>query len=71
MNKLNKQSLIYTLSAVFLWSTVATAFKISLEGMNYVQLLFYSSISSTIILSFFAFKKQKNLTTDCPDFTES
>jgi len=66
MNKLNKQSLIYTLSAVFLWSTVATAFKISLEGMNYVQLLFYSSISSTIILSFFAFKKQKNLTMFTP-----
>ena len=57
MNKLNKQSLIYTLSAVFFWSTVATAFKISLEGMNFIQLLFYSSLASTIILRFFVLKK--------------
>jgi len=60
MKKLNKTSLIYTLSAVFLWSTVATAFKISLEGMNFVQLLFYSSFSSTIILSFFALKSKND-----------
>jgi len=60
MNKLNKQSLIYTLSAVFFWSTVATVFKISLEGMNYIQLLFYSSLSSTIILSLFALKERNN-----------
>ncbi|PIQ09915.1 MAG: permease [Ignavibacteriales bacterium CG18_big_fil_WC_8_21_14_2_50_31_20] len=60
MNKLNKQSLIYTLSAVFFWSTVATAFKISLEGMNFIQLLFYSSLASTIILSFFALKKRND-----------
>ena len=56
MNKLNQQSLIYTLSAVFFWSTVATAFKISLEGMNFAQLLFYASLVSTIALGFFAIK---------------
>ncbi|MBU1116865.1 MAG: DMT family transporter [Bacteroidetes bacterium] len=59
MNKLNKQSLIYTLSAVFLWSTVATAFKISLDGMNYVQLLFYSSLASTVALGIFSLKQIK------------
>ena len=32
------------------WSTAATAFKITLSGMNYIQLLFYSSLASTIIL---------------------
>ena len=59
MNKLNRQSLIYTLSAVFLWSTVATAFKISLKGMNFAQLLFYASITSTLALGIFLFKKKQ------------
>jgi drug/metabolite transporter (DMT)-like permease len=60
MNKLNQQSLIYTLSAVFLWSTVATAFKITLEGMNFAQLLFYSSCTSMLTLGFIAFKQKKS-----------
>ena len=47
---LNKRSLIYTLSAVFFWSTVATAFKLSLNGMTFAQLLFYASFSSTLVL---------------------
>lgn len=44
------KSLLYSVSAVLLWSTVATAFKLALEGLSYVQLLFYSSLSSTIVL---------------------
>ena len=47
---LNKQSLIYTISAVFFWSTVATAFKLTLNGMTFAQLLFYASLTSTIVL---------------------
>lgn len=35
-----------------LWSTVATAFKLSLRGVTYAQLLFYASITSTIVLFF-------------------
>lgn len=58
MNKLNRQSLIYTLSAVILWSTVATAFKISLEGMNFVQLLFYASLVSSSALALFIIKEK-------------
>jgi len=58
MNKLNRQSLRYTLPAVFFWSTVATAFKISLEGMNFAQLLFYSSLASTIALGLFVIKEK-------------
>ena len=50
---MKRQSLIYTLSAVFFWSTVATAFKISLEGMSFAQLLFYSSLASTVALGIF------------------
>ncbi|MDA3861208.1 MAG: DMT family transporter [Melioribacteraceae bacterium] len=60
MKKLNRQSLIYTLSAVFLWSTVAVVFKISLEGMNFAQLLFYSSFASTIALGVFVLKQKKS-----------
>ncbi|MFZ1289058.1 MAG: DMT family transporter [Melioribacteraceae bacterium] len=45
-----KKSLIFTLIAVLLWSTAATAFKLTLAGMNNVQLLFYSSLISTIAL---------------------
>jgi len=44
------KSLLYTLLAVLFWSTVATAFKLALQGMNYAQLLFYSSLTSLIVL---------------------
>jgi drug/metabolite transporter (DMT)-like permease len=54
---LNKRkSFYYALSSVALWSTVATAFKLTLRGMNNTQLLFYSSLTSTIILFLFAKK---------------
>ncbi len=44
---------------MFLWSTVATAFKLSLEGMNFAQLLFYSSLASSIALFFIALKSNR------------
>lgn len=40
-----------------MWSTSATAFKLTLGGMNNIQLLFYSSLISTIILGFFYYRK--------------
>lgn len=46
----NLKSFLFTITAVLLWSTAATAFKITLEGMNNLQLLFYSCIISTIVL---------------------
>lgn len=46
----NIKSFLFTISAVLFWSTAATAFKITLQGMNNLQLLFYGSIVSTIIL---------------------
>ncbi len=46
----NLKSFLFTISAVLFWSTAATAFKITLEGMNNIQLLFYSAISSTLVL---------------------
>ena len=45
-----KKSYIYALSAVLLWSTVASAFKLALREVNVIQLLFYSTIVSTITL---------------------
>ncbi len=51
-----KKSLIYALTAVLFWSTVATAFKLTLLGMNNSQLLFYSSLTSFAVLYFLAKK---------------
>ncbi len=52
-----KLSYIYALSAVLLWSTVATAFKISLRYLTPEELLFYSSFSSLSFLSILLVKK--------------
>ena len=41
---------LYAVVAVLLWSTVASAFKISLRYLDVLSLLFYASIVSTIIL---------------------
>lgn len=45
-----KKAYIYALSAVFLWSTVASAFKISLKYFDSIQLLLYSSLISFIVI---------------------
>lgn len=41
---------LFGLMAVLLWSTVATAFKLSLRYMEPIQLLFYASIASILIM---------------------
>jgi len=41
---------IYAISAVLLWSTVASAFKITLRHLDVWQLLFVSSITATLCL---------------------
>ncbi len=46
----SKKSWIFALVAVALWSTVATAFKLTLQGMDYSHFLLFSSIASFIIL---------------------
>ncbi len=45
-----KKEYIYGLLAIFFWSTAATAFKIALKNIDFIQLLFYSSFISFIIL---------------------
>lgn len=45
-----KKAYIFALLTVGIWSTVASAFKISLRYLDHVQLLFYSCLSSTLVL---------------------
>ena len=51
--KNNKLAVIYALIAVAMWSTVATAFKLSLAEMSLLQLLTGASFFSTLVLSLF------------------
>lgn len=51
LEKNQTQAYKYALMAVLLWSTVATAFKISLSLMRPIELLFYSSLCSLLILT--------------------
>lgn len=46
-----RQAIMFGLSAVLLWSTVATAFKLSLQFLSPVQLLFYACLSSIVVLA--------------------
>lgn len=48
--KSNKIAVKYALVAVFFWSTVASAFKISLEYLSVKELVMYASLSSLFIL---------------------
>jgi drug/metabolite transporter (DMT)-like permease len=45
-----KQAYLHAILAVLIWSTVASAFKISLKYLDFLQLLFYSTIFSIITL---------------------
>ncbi|PLY09446.1 MAG: EamA family transporter [Arcobacter sp.] len=49
----------YALLAVFLWSTVATAFKVSLQSLTPYELLFYSSLLSTLIFLSIIIKRKQ------------
>lgn len=44
-----KKAYLYAFLAVAAWSTVASAFKISLKHLDFLQLLFFSSITSVLI----------------------
>ena len=45
-----RRAVLLALSAVLLWSTVATAFKLSLQYLSPVELLLYSTFFSTLVL---------------------
>ena len=46
-----KKAYIYGISTVLFWSTVASAFKLSLRHLDYIQLLLYSSSVSILVLA--------------------
>lgn len=46
-----RKAVIFGLAAVGCWSTVATAFKLSLQYVSPIQLVFYACISSFLVLS--------------------
>ena len=41
---------IYAIAAVLMWSTVATAFKLTLETLDVIQMLFYACLVSALVL---------------------
>ena len=45
-----QKAYVYAIVTVLFWSTVATAFKLSLTYLDLFQLLLYASITSTILL---------------------
>lgn len=45
-----KQAYLYAVTAVLFWSTMASAFKVSLRYLDFLGLLFFSSIASVLIL---------------------
>jgi len=48
--KPDKRAVLFALAAVLCWSTVATAFKLTLREIDPAAMLFYSSLFSTIVL---------------------
>ncbi|MDX1808739.1 MAG: DMT family transporter [Sulfurospirillaceae bacterium] len=54
-----KKAYLYGLTSVILWSTVASAFKLSLKYFSPLQLLFYSVATSVIILFLIILKDKK------------
>lgn len=62
----HRKAYSYALMTVFLWSTVATAFKFSLYYLSPIGLLFYACVSSILLLtSVLIIKKQLHLLWQC------
>jgi len=60
--KQQKKAYLFALSAILLWSTVGSAFKISLRYISFIELLFYAALVSTItLLLVLIFSKKLNL----------
>lgn len=48
--KNSRKSITYAIAAILLWSTVGTAFKLTLQFLNYAQMLLFSSFVSVVFL---------------------
>jgi len=54
-----KQAYAYALITIILWSTVASAFKITLRFMTFLQMLFWASLTASIALGLIALYQNK------------
>jgi drug/metabolite transporter (DMT)-like permease len=54
-----KKTYFFAGLAVFFWSTVATAFKLALREYDFIQLIFYASVVTVIILFLFLLIQKK------------
>jgi len=57
MSKAQRSAYLFGLAAVLCWSTVATAFKLSLEHLTPAQLVLYASTISWLFLATLQFRK--------------
>jgi len=67
MIKNQRHAIYFALAAVFLWSTVATAFKLALQQLSPLQLVFYASVFSWLFL-LGCLAKNKQLSEVLPTF---
>lgn len=58
-NHNQKKAYMYGITTVLLWSTVASAFKLSLRYLDHLQLLLYSNIVSIVVLTVILFLQGK------------
>ena len=59
MEKNQKKAYIFALSAILLWSTVASAFKLTLTHFNALQLLLYASFFSLCVFAVVMYSQNK------------
>lgn len=57
--KNERHATMYALATVLLWSTVASAFKLSLRYLSPIELLFYASICSTFVIGLILLVQKK------------
>lgn len=57
--KNQQKAYLYALVAIFFWSTVATAFKLSLRYFQPEAMLFYASLTSTLVLGLIIIRQKK------------
>ncbi len=56
---ITKSAYFYAILAVLLWSSVATAFKLTLEFLTPINMLLFASITSLVVLFFILFSQKK------------
>jgi len=58
MNNQNK-AYLFAITAILCWSTIASAFKYTLQFISFINLLFYGSVTATVVLFILLFVQGK------------